>query len=86
LRRLINKKAPWQADKKHLHHRFLSAGFNQKQVVILLYFIAATLGIISLYSGSIGKFYAMIGLFLLMILLAIILIIFERIKNAKQNA
>lgn len=86
LRRIINKKAPWRADKKHLHHRFLSAGLSQKQAVILLYFIAVTLGIISLYSGSVGKFYAMIGLFLLMILLAIILIIFERIKNAKQNA
>jgi len=85
LRRLFNKKAPWKADKKHLHHRFLIVGLGQKPAVLLLYFIAIVFGIISLYLGSLGKFWALIFLFGFMILLSLILIFLERLKNAKQN-
>ncbi len=43
-RRLINKKAPWKADKGHLHHRLLDRGLTQKQAVLTLYFVSICLG------------------------------------------
>lgn len=35
-------------DKDHLHHRLLSYGFSHQQVVLILYFLSATLGCVSL--------------------------------------
>ena len=78
LRRLFQKKAPWQADRKHLHHRFLYAGLSQKSAVLMLYAMAAGFGILSLYSGTLGKFWAMCALLVFMIFLAIILIVAEK--------
>ncbi|MCX6807004.1 MAG: MraY family glycosyltransferase [Candidatus Berkelbacteria bacterium] len=78
LRRIWGKKAPWIADKKHLHHRFLKAGFNQKQAVLFLYAITLLFGIISLFSGTLSKFWTLLGLIVLMIALATILIVLEK--------
>lgn len=79
-RRIVNKKSPMQADKLHLHHRFLEAGFSQRQAVIVLYFIAASFGIVALRSGTQGKF--MTGLWLLVIMFIIgIGLIFLRKKK-----
>ena len=47
-------KAILAADKGHLHHRLMAKGYNQKQAVMILYGISATLGmfaIILLESG-----------------------------------
>ncbi len=47
-------KAIVQPDKKHLHHRLMEKGYTQKQAVLILYGISATLGmaaIILLDSG-----------------------------------
>ena len=57
IRRLINGKsikAVFQADKGHLHHRLMKKGYTQKQAVLILYGLTATLGmfaIILLESG-----------------------------------
>src|SRR3990167_4578918 len=40
LRRLFSGQSPFVADKRHLHHRLLTAGLTQKQAVIVLYLIA----------------------------------------------
>jgi len=86
LRRLWGKKAPWIADKRHLHHRFLEAGFSQRQTVLLLYGIALAFGILALYSNTLGKFWVFLGLLGLMILLALVLIVLEqRRRYAEQN-
>lgn len=44
LRRLINKRPIMEADKGHLHHRFLSVGYNQKKAVLSIYLIGALMG------------------------------------------
>lgn len=47
-------KAILDPDKGHLHHRLMAKGYNQKQAVMILYGISATLGmfaIILLESG-----------------------------------
>ena len=48
IRRKINGKPIMQADRGHLHHRLLDMGLSQKQVVIIMYFVSAVLGGISI--------------------------------------
>jgi UDP-GlcNAc:undecaprenyl-phosphate GlcNAc-1-phosphate transferase len=48
VRRKINNKPIMEADRGHLHHRLLDLGFNQRQVVGIMYFISLLLGMTSL--------------------------------------
>jgi UDP-GlcNAc:undecaprenyl-phosphate GlcNAc-1-phosphate transferase len=48
VRRIIHGKSPMSADRGHLHHRMVDAGFTQKQTVLILYIISAFLGLIGL--------------------------------------
>ncbi len=45
LRRIINGKPFWSADKGHLHHRLLERGISHKKTVIIIYGISIALGI-----------------------------------------
>lgn len=45
IRRLINGKSPFTADRGHIHHRLIDMGFNQKQSVGILYSVCGILGI-----------------------------------------
>jgi hypothetical protein len=47
LRRLLLGHNPFSADKMHVHHRLLSFGFNQRQVVIMLYTVCILFGLIA---------------------------------------
>ncbi len=40
IRRTINKKPIFQADKGHFHHRLLHIGMNQRKAVLVIYFIS----------------------------------------------
>ena len=57
IRRIIKGKSiksVFKADKGHLHHRLMKRGYTQKQAVLILYALTATLGmfaIILLESG-----------------------------------
>lgn len=44
-RRLIHGQSPFHADRGHIHHRLIDAGFNQKQTVYILYAACLLLGI-----------------------------------------
>ncbi|MFH1709440.1 MAG: MraY family glycosyltransferase [bacterium] len=48
IRRAISGRPIFEADKKHLHHRLLKAGFNQRQVVIIIYVACFILGLAAL--------------------------------------
>ena len=48
LRRLWNHKPIFQADKGHLHHRLMGLGFNQRQVVLIIYAINTAFGLCGL--------------------------------------
>lgn len=53
LRRKINKKPISEADKFHIHHRFVALGFSHKQAVLIIYSIATIFSLIALiYSVS----------------------------------
>jgi len=45
LRRLVNKRPIMEADKGHLHHRIMEAGFGQKRAVLMLYGISGAMGV-----------------------------------------
>lgn len=73
IRRVLSHQPIWQADKFHLPHRFLRAGFNQKQTVVLLYIVSVLFGSIALSSTAHGKLIAGFVLIAFLIVLAIIL-------------
>ena len=45
LRRILNKKPIMEADKGHLHHRIMAAGFGQNRAVLMLYGISGAMGV-----------------------------------------
>lgn len=45
VRRFINKKPIMEADKDHLHHKLMKKGLNQRQTVLIMYFISMMLGL-----------------------------------------
>lgn len=45
IRRYINKKPIMEADKDHLHHKLMKKGLNQRQTVLIMYFISMILGL-----------------------------------------
>ncbi|MFA6422995.1 MAG: MraY family glycosyltransferase [Patescibacteria group bacterium] len=83
--RIMHKKSPMKADRTHLHHRLLDAGFSQKQIVILFYLVSATFGYLALKNTTLGKFEASLWLFVIMIALAIILFFSKIIRNKKRT-
>ena len=45
LRRILNRKPIMEADKGHLHHRIMAAGFGQRRAVLMLYGISGAMGV-----------------------------------------
>ncbi|MBQ2730688.1 MAG: undecaprenyl/decaprenyl-phosphate alpha-N-acetylglucosaminyl 1-phosphate transferase [Clostridia bacterium] len=78
VRRVLHKQSPFEADRKHLHHRLLEFGFKQKEVVIFLLSFSSMLGI-SAIMFSLGEYVtAGIIAFTATFLLCLIFILFRR--------
>lgn len=45
VRRILRGQHPFQADRKHFHHRLMDMGLNQQQAVTLLYAVSALLAV-----------------------------------------
>lgn len=56
IRRYINKKPIMQADKDHLHHKLMKFGLNQRQTVLIMYFISMLLGIVAVIIADTDPF------------------------------
>ena len=61
VRRKLSGKSMVAADKGHLHHRLLRLGLNQKQTVLVLYFISIVFGLIANLLSNID---AKLGIFI----------------------
>lgn len=81
-RRILTGQPVWQADRKHLHHRLLDAGFSPKGAVLTLYAVAAAFAFVALNSQTEGKVAAFGILFALMVLFGIILVVTARRRLA----
>jgi UDP-GlcNAc:undecaprenyl-phosphate GlcNAc-1-phosphate transferase len=63
-RRLAEGKHPFQADLRHLHHRLLDLGFNQRKVMLTLYAVSAFLSAMAMFmtnASRIGAFLALVA-------------------------
>ena len=56
IRRYINKKPIMEADKDHLHHKLMKIGLNQRQTVLIMYFISMMLGITAVIIADANPF------------------------------
>lgn len=59
----------FSADRKHLHHRLLDAGFSHRGAVIFLYAMVGSFGLVSLFLQSKGRMVAFGALSLVMVIL-----------------
>ncbi len=64
IRRLATGSSPFEPDRGHLHHRLLDLGLTHRGAVLLIYAIAACLGIsgLLLSSSGAGPLYAFLGI------------------------
>ncbi|NLY43705.1 MAG: undecaprenyl/decaprenyl-phosphate alpha-N-acetylglucosaminyl 1-phosphate transferase [Clostridiaceae bacterium] len=67
LRRLFNGKPIMEADRGHLHHRLIDAGFSQKQTVVILYIVSGILGISAVVLTGSGATRALILVALMLV-------------------
>lgn len=80
-RRVIKGQSFFKPDKKHLHHRLIDWGFNQKQSVVLMYSLSGVLGVAAFLFAK-REYWA--ALILIIAALAVGLIVINR--QARQNA
>lgn len=56
IRRYKNNKPIMEADKDHLHHKLMKSGLNQRQTVLIMYFISMLLGIVAIIIADASPF------------------------------
>ena len=78
-------KAIMKADKGHLHHIILKKGFTQKQAVLIMYGISASLGIFAIILLESGIWKALSFLLLVIAIIAIGYRNFEKINEDEKN-
>ena len=85
IRRLIKGKsikAVFKADKGHLHHRLMAKGYTQRQAVLILYGVTATLGMIAIILLDSGIWKA---LSFALLVIAIVAIGYKDIVHLRDN-
>lgn len=60
IRRYLNNKPIMEADKDHLHHKLMKIGLNQRQTVLIMYFISMMLGIVAVIIADADPFIGII--------------------------
>jgi UDP-GlcNAc:undecaprenyl-phosphate GlcNAc-1-phosphate transferase len=82
IRRAFEGRSIFEADKRHIHHRLLKAGFNQRQVVIIIYIACIILSIAALTATVFDNYQALI-LLSMFIVLGVVALEFakERLRN-----
>jgi UDP-GlcNAc:undecaprenyl-phosphate GlcNAc-1-phosphate transferase len=68
IRRAMTGHPIFEADKKHLHHRLLKAGFNQRQVVILIFVACIILAVAALAAAVFENYPTLIFLSIIVVL------------------
>lgn len=65
-RRIAQGKSPVWADRGHLHHRLLDAGWSKQKIAFFYWGATALLGILALNLNTQAKFYTIIGIALIL--------------------
>lgn len=66
-RTVIEKRSPFEGDRKHLHFRMVDAGFSIRQTVFILWTVSALFGVAALFMQTQQKVSALVLLILVMI-------------------
>ncbi|MCA9388560.1 undecaprenyl/decaprenyl-phosphate alpha-N-acetylglucosaminyl 1-phosphate transferase [Candidatus Berkelbacteria bacterium] len=85
-RRALAGQSIMKADKKHLHHRFLEAGFSVRQTVIILYALAGAFGLVALATGTRGKIISIGVLVVVMVIMGSMLVLKARSRHQKETS
>ncbi len=67
-RRLWKRQSPFRGDLWHFHHRFLKAGYSERQVVIFFFSTSLGFGLLALGLQTVGKLWALLGISFFMLL------------------
>lgn len=81
IRRLLQRRNPFSADREHLHHRLLAVGVPHMGVTLIILGISAVFGVVSLMSGTWAKLIALAATLLVMILLIRTIFLVQRRKR-----
>src|SRR5262249_4740065 len=54
-RRLLSRNPIFKGDNEHIHHMLLARGWSQRQVVLVLYGVCATFGLVALLFARTGS-------------------------------
>jgi len=74
--RVRHGRAPWLADRGHLHHRLYDLGFSQRQVVLLYYLFCTVFGAMALVLTH--RLYKLVALTVLGVLMLAVLALLAR--------
>lgn len=80
-RLIIERRSPFQADRKHLHLRLIDIGLSHRQAVLSLYFLTIAFGVSSLFLQTSQKFVALIFMAVVMLILGLMLV--KKLKTRK---
>ena len=85
IRRVLNGKSPFHADKTHIHHKLIDLGCTQKRAVAILYSVSAVLSLcaILLVGQGVTKIIASV-IFVIFIAIIGFLLLFKK-KNEKED-
>jgi len=81
LRRIKRGQPIYMADRDHIHHRLLRMGFNQKQVVLILYAMTAVFGATALTLGWFNHIYAVVACIVFFVGFRIVLVRFKKLPT-----
>jgi len=82
IRRAVSGRPIFEADKKHIHHRLLKAGFNQREVVMIIYFACVILSAAALAATAFDNYPALI---LLSVFVVLGILALDMAKNLLRN-
>lgn len=69
LRRFFSGRPIMEADRGHIHHKLMDMGLSQKQVVLLMYFISAVLGVSAIWITEIRHISMLIVVVIFLVML-----------------
>ncbi|MBI3120425.1 MAG: undecaprenyl/decaprenyl-phosphate alpha-N-acetylglucosaminyl 1-phosphate transferase [Candidatus Kerfeldbacteria bacterium] len=82
----VDRTHPFRADRKHLIHRLLDAGFTKRRAAVFLYVLATLFGLSSLYLTRVQKVWAVVLLLMVMILLSVWVVVRGKIRDLDRGA
>ncbi len=84
-RRIKSGQSIFKYDNLHLHHRLLSIGLTQRQVVLIFYFLSLSFGLTTLFLQSLQKIFALFLLSMIMLCLGIFLVYKQKKYGTRTN-